>query len=258
MTVKMVVTDLDRTLLREDKTISPYTQEVLDELKAQGIPLIVATARPARAVRGLLPFLRYDGAVFFNGAVTVAGGETLRTYRIDHGLEIVRAVLRQEPDTRLSVEMDDYLYSNMPPEALGDWGTDYCYTTDFHEIDGRQVEKLLISLPTQVLPGWEAAYRAYISDGLYMQVSEGTLLMVMNRQATKLNGIRALCEHYGISLEETAAFGDDLNDLEMLQACGVGVAVENGLPEVKAAADSICPGNEADGVARWIRENVLT
>ena len=258
MAIRMIVTDLDRTLLRDDKTISQYTAGTLDALRGRGIPFVIATARPTRAVRRAMPWLRYDGAVFFNGAVVTAGEESLRAYKIDGALSIVRAILADKPETQMSVEMDDYLYSNIPPESLGDWGSDYGYTTDFHETAGRQVEKILIASENIPLEGWEREYERYIPEGLYMQMSESTLLMVMNRQATKLNGIRLLAERYGVGLGETAAFGDDLNDIEMLSACGTGVAVGNALPEVKAAAGEVCGSNEEDGVARWIRENVLT
>ena len=258
MAIKMIVTDLDRTLLRDDKTISPYTAGTLEELHASGVPFVIATARPTRAVRKAMPWLRYDGAVFFNGAVVTAGGESLRAYKIDGALDIARAILRDKPETQLSVEMDDYLYSNIPPESLGDWGSDYGYTTDFHETAGRQVEKILISSENIQPEGWEREYERYIPEDLYMQMSEGTLLMVMNRQATKLNGIKLLAERYGVGLGEIAAFGDDVNDIEMLTACGVGVAVGNALPEVKAAADEVCGSNEEEGVARWIWGNVLT
>lgn len=78
--------------------------------------------------------------------------------------------------------------------------------------------------------------------------------MIMNRQATKANGIKILAAHYGIKI---AAFGDDYNDIDMLQSCGIGIAMDNALPEVKAAADQICGSNEQDGVARWIADNLL-
>lgn len=257
MPIKMIVTDLDRTLLKEDKTISPYTAETLEELRRQGIPFVIATARPARAVRRVMPWLRYDGAVLFNGALTMAGDKVLGSCRVEGALDIVTAILRERPESLVSVEMDDYLYSNMLPESLGHWGSDYCRTEDFRQIAGRQVEKILISCPGEGPEDWLAGYGKFIPENLYMEVSEGTLLMVMNRDATKLGGIRLLAEYFGVELSQTAAFGDDYNDMEMLRACGVGVAVENALPEVKAAADEVCGGNEGDGVARWIRERVL-
>ncbi|MGN1069080.1 MAG: HAD hydrolase family protein [Candidatus Fimadaptatus sp.] len=61
----------------------------------------------------------------------------------------------------------------------------------------------------------------------------------------------------GIPLERVAAFGDDVNDVEMLRACGVGVAVANALSDVKSAANCICGANDDDGMARWLAENAL-
>ncbi|MBQ7433328.1 MAG: HAD hydrolase family protein [Lachnospiraceae bacterium] len=58
-------------------------------------------------------------------------------------------------------------------------------------------------------------------------------------------------------MEEIVAFGDDYNDIEMLRACGTGVAVGNALAEVKQAADEVCLTNEEDGVALWLTEHVL-
>ena len=71
-----------------------------------------------------------------------------------------------------------------------------------------------------------------------------------------MGGIRLIAEKHGISLDQVAAFGDDYNDIEMLGACGIGIAVENALDEVKAAAAQICGSNESDGVARWLEENL--
>jgi len=81
--------------------------------------------------------------------------------------------------------------------------------------------------------------------------------MVMNKNARKRNAIKEIANHFGVTLAETAAFGDDYNDIEMLQDCGIGVAVANAIDETKAAADLICDTNENDGVAKWIEENIL-
>ncbi|MDE6518564.1 MAG: HAD family hydrolase, partial [Acetatifactor sp.] len=75
--------------------------------------------------------------------------------------------------------------------------------------------------------------------------------------AGKLQAIRALASLLGISLEETVAFGDDENDLDMLKACGKGIAVANALESVRNAADEVCGDNDSDGVAIWLKENVI-
>ena len=57
-------------------------------------------------------------------------------------------------------------------------------------------------------------------------------------------------------MPEVVAFGDDLNDVDMLRGCGTGVAMANALDEVKLAADEVCGGNDEDGVAKWIEANM--
>ena len=96
-----------------------------------------------------------------------------------------------------------------------------------------------------------------LDENLYWEISENEVLMVMNKDARKLNAIRVVADYYGVTLAETAAFGDDYNDVEMLRACGVGVAVANAIDEAKSAADQICGDCDDDGVARWIEENLL-
>lgn len=254
MPIKMIVTDLDRTLLRDDKTISPYTAETLAELARRGIPFVTATARPIRTVREQLSFLRFDAAVYHNGAVIMAGDRTIAKYGIPEPGRIAAAMLRDRPERKISIESNDRMYSNMAAEEL--WpGVRYVKTADFRETAGLIADKILISVGSlEEMSGLEG----YVPGEAYLQLSENSVAMMMNRRATKLNGIKLLAERYGVGLGEVAAFGDDYNDIEMLRECGAGVAVANALPEVKAAADEICGSNEEDGAARWIREKVLT
>ena len=98
---------------------------------------------------------------------------------------------------------------------------------------------------------------ALLPPELYVQRCEEALALIMARGATKLNGIRQVAAARGIPLERVAAFGDDVNDVEMLRACGVGVAVANALSDVKSAANCICGANDDDGMARWLEENAL-
>ena len=72
--------------------------------------------------------------------------------------------------------------------------------------------------------------------------------------ANKGAALEALCRHLGVAMEETVAFGDGTNDLTMLRAAGLGVAMGNAAPELKAAADMVTDDNEQAGVARVINE----
>ena len=67
--IRMIVSDLDSTYLKNNKTISDYTKQITEECRKQGIIFVVATARPVRAVRNSIPNIDFDGAVYHNGAV---------------------------------------------------------------------------------------------------------------------------------------------------------------------------------------------
>ena len=75
--------------------------------------------------------------------------------------------------------------------------------------------------------------------------------------AGKTAAIRTLAEKCGIALHEIAAFGDDRNDMEMLEMCGTGVAVSNAVDEVLDIADEVTGSNDEDGVAVWLEGELL-
>lgn len=250
--IKMVVTDLDGTLLRDDKSVSAYTQDVIRKLRNRGVLFVIATARPIRAVKKFLPWVSYDAAVFHNGAVVEDGGRRLGKTGIQNPLEIVTAILRDRPKTKIAVESNDEMYSNF--DAGEFWkGIEYTATADFHETEGLVADKIIL----EARSGAEMeVFRPYLRDGLYIQLSENRLATIHDLQSTKRNGIELIAREHGMSLAQVAAFGDDYNDREMLMVCGIGVAVANALEEVKAAAAYVCGSNEQDGVARWLEENL--
>ena len=252
MGVKLVVTDLDGTLLKSDKTISDRTREALARLKTWGIPFVIATARPIRAVDEWLSFLSFDAAIYHNGAVVRDFAGRLHNVGIARPADVLRPLLAEDPGAQVSVEANDTHYANFPADEI--WpGMEFVRTADFHEVEG-PADKLILRAGT---PEELRRFERFIPADCYAQISEGVIAMVMRREATKLNGVRLLCKELGISPADVAAFGDDLNDVELLAHCGYGVAVENALDDVKAAARQICPTNDEDGPARWLEAEVL-
>ena len=173
----MIVTDLDGTLLRKDKSISAYTVSVLEDCRSKGIKVVFATARPERNTVDFSRIIAPDAIISNNGAKVsvIAKANTNIARRIDFS------------------RYNCHVY--------------YCPDTKWY--------------------------------------------MVMAKEAKKINSIRRLTGHFGISLAEVAAFGDDHNDIEMLRQCGIGVAVGNAIGEAKSAANRTCDTNENDGVAKW-------
>jgi len=153
---------------------------------------------------------------------------------------------------KIAVEINDVLYANFDASTV--WmGVDYTLT-DFVNLPKHPADKIIFITADRVEIN---AIEQLLGKSLYWEISENEVLMVMNKNARKRNAIKVLADYFGVTLAETAAFGDDYNDVEMLRECGVGIAVSNAIDECKAIAKYICDTNENDGVAKWLEENVL-
>ena len=249
-TIQTVVVDLDRTLLHTDKTLSSYTVSILKECKKRGIRVMVATARPIRAIKAYRDVIDFDAMVVSNGARIIYAD-----HRTDFGICLQSAEhllneLNRYPGLRITLETGDCAYSNLPIEDY-----DTILSDDLISIAQKEgVLKILVHLDsTEVLP----FVQAQLTDDLYYTIAHGYLLQIMNTAATKWNGIKAMLEICGCSPDETAYFGDDQDDIEPLNLCGLGIAVSNGIEEAKAAADFIAESNDDDGVAKFIEQQIL-
>jgi hydroxymethylpyrimidine pyrophosphatase-like HAD family hydrolase len=88
-------------------------------------------------------------------------------------------------------------------------------------------------------------------------VGAGFLMQIMHKDASKSKAVTALADYWGIKQSETVAFGDDVNDTDLLTHAGTGVAMGNAVGSVKTAADFGCEDNDNDGMAKWLESNVL-
>ena len=251
--IRMIVTDLDGTFLRDDKTASEYTLEVVEKARKKGVIFVVATARPIRSVVERLPFIKFDVGIFHNGAVIRTPDGDIGGMGIDEPDVIARNILSEIPDACISIESEDVLYCNYDSRRI--WPVEpYTPTDDFACMAGKVADKIIVEARSQVDV---EKFARFVPEYAYVVLSENRIAMIMNKKATKINAIRAVAEKYGVDMADVAAFGDDYNDIDMLRGCGRGVAVANALPEVKAAADEVCMSNMDDGEAKWIEENVL-
>lgn len=251
--IRMIVTDLDGTFLRNDKTASDHTLEVVEKVREKGVIFAVATARPIRSVVERLPFIKFDVGIFHNGAVIRTPDGDIGGMGIENPDVIARNILREYPEACISVESDDVLYCNFDSRRI--WPVEpYTPTDDFACMAGKVADKIIIEAHSREEM---EKYTRFMPDYAYAVLSEKRIAMIMNSRATKINAIRAVAEKYGIDMAEVAAFGDDYNDIDMLKGAGVGIAMGNALPEVKAVADEVCESNMDDGEAKWIEENML-
>jgi len=254
MSIKMIVTDLDGTLFRSDKTISQYSKDIIARCQAKGIQFVAATARMKLLVDHFIPDIPLDGYVCHNGAAVFYRGREIAAYRINAGMvrETLGNISKVCPGAKLAVQANDTFYANFDASMMTK--ASVMRQLDLSELPELDAEKINILVSSAA----EAAeYARFLSDDLYIVCSENAFGMIMRKDATKTNGIRVIAEASGIAMSEIAAFGDDYNDMDMLNSCGIGVAMGNAIHEVKALADDICEDNDGDGVARWLQEHLL-
>jgi hypothetical protein len=261
--IRLIAIDLDGTLLRDDKTISPRVLETIAEATRRGIHVVLASARPPRTTRAFHEQLGLSSIqVNYNGALI---WDQIAQQVIDHA-PLPATVAQQLIDTARSAFADVLVHC----EILNRWHTD--------RVDDRfQTESAKLYPPDAVGPLASFAHLDVtklmfqgppaMMDAIAQLLSEESaatcvrtdpdLLQYMRAGIDKGTGLRRVCELTGVPMHAAMAIGDNENDIAMLRAAGMGVAMGHARDEVKRAAAHVVGTNEADGVAEAIERFAL-
>lgn len=272
MKPKLILTDLDGTLLRDDKSLSPANRTALVRAAAQGAEVVVATGRffggiPQELLE--LPFLRYF--ILMNGAKVYDRREDRVLYR--SAIPLAQAERVMDLLEPLDCTVDCYQNDVGWMERRYFDHLDYYVTDPVSRAMVRSHRRPVDDLRAQVRAGGNTVQKmqAYFPHlelrpqvmallrrevpGVVQSISLPTNLELNAAGATKGAALAELCRALGVDPLDTAAFGDGTNDVSMLAAAGVGVAMANGAPETRQAADLVTASNQEDGVAmvldRW-------
>ncbi len=257
MQVKILLFDLDGTLLRSDKTISEYTLQVLQRCREKGFLIGVSTSR---SEANSLQFIDK-----LNPEIVISSGGALVKYKNQHIYKAEFSPQETKEMIRLSREIcgvdceitidtlnEHYWNYKIDPNSYdASWGgsvyTDY---TDFN----KESLKMCVEIHDE-----DTAVKLAnkLTNCDCVKFTDGNWYKFTKKTATKEAAIQKLCEVCAISTDEIIAFGDDLVDIGMLQLCGIGVAMGNALPEVKSVADVVIESNDEDGIARYLKEECL-
>ena len=278
--IKIISLDLDGTLLDSQKRLSDGNRAALEEAAAKGVLIVPTTGRffgmMPQAIRDL-PFVRY--AITINGA---------QVYDRETGTAIVREEIPLDMALDIMRLLDGYdvIYDcyrsnwGWMTESLQNRAEDYA--TDAHyvkmvrefrnpvpelkaylESTASEGDVQKVMLFARNTPGSEAVTKA-ITEAVrerFPQIkatsSTWNNLELNIETAHKGNSLRRFAEHLGYALDNCMALGDGTNDLSMIEAAGLGVAMSNAHPLVIAAADHVTASNDEDGVAKAIRDFVL-
>ncbi|MFE3600746.1 Cof-type HAD-IIB family hydrolase [Streptomyces sp. NPDC059142] len=268
---RLIATDLDGTLLHDDKSVSDRTIAALERAEEAGIEVFFVTGRPARWMDVVSAHVHGHGmAICANGAAVVdlhSGGRLLTARPLDRpvALDVVEALRAAAPRTTFAVEQTTGInYEPAYPAFAQDPGAtiataekllraEVAAETD----DGAQapVLKLLAHHPELTPDGFLALARTVAGDRATLTRSSPTaLLEISGLGVSKASTLALCCAERSISSDEVVAFGDMPNDLEMLTWAGTSYAMGNAHPDVLAAASGRTLTNNEDGVAIVIEE----
>ncbi len=255
--IRAIFFDIDGTLLSfETHEMPSGTRRALEKLHERGVKLFLASGRGKLLIRQFEETGLFDGAVLLNGQLSIVQGRVVHRALLDPGdVRLVLEDARERGYPNLVEEEDTFYIShhnetsramfrmvNHPPAQ--DHPIERALTHDVFKIiaylDEAQEKRLLAKLPHS------AGYRWY-----------PTFTDIGPKDGGKNVGIDRVIETLGISLKETMAFGDGSNDREMLAHVGLGVAMGNASPEVKASADYVTKSVDEDGVADALRRFAL-
>jgi Cof subfamily protein (haloacid dehalogenase superfamily) len=255
--VRLVAVDLDGTLLNDSKRVSGQTVGALKCLTGAGVRVVIASARPPRSVRHVYAELGLDTwQINYNGALVWDEPARRAVFHrpIDPAVvrDIVQAARRRFPRLLVSCEILDRWCTDrfdpayatetarlFPPDVVAPLET-FCT---------EPITKLMLQGDPAVLSALEPTLRALASGaGVVVIRGDPDLVQITHASASKGAALRTVAGHYGVPMEQVMAIGDAVNDVPMLEAAGVAVAMDNAHADVKRVADWVAPSNNDHGV----------
>lgn len=268
MSIKLIASDLDGTLLTDSKELSPETRNALNLSVKRGIHIVPTTGRSFYSVPELIR--NYPGVEYVitaNGGAIYSTSQKKRIYQCLLERESVEALIavRKRENMVMEVVIDgvpyaeeDYVRDPLPYLAT-EYGARYIKATrkPVKDICGFAIQHAEELDSISFVCRYEDKERLYTSldkeiPHIYVTSSVPNLMEIGHMDAGKGKTLLWLLKKLGISPEEAMAFGDADNDISMLEAVKYGIAMGNGTENCRNAAFYVTDTNENDGVAKAI------
>ena len=269
MKYKLLVLDVDGTLLNDAKEISKRTLAALLKVQQMGVRIVLASGRPTYGLMPLAKMLElgnYGGFILsYNGCqiINAQNGEVLFERRINPEMLPYLEKKARKNGFAIFTYHDDTLITDSPDneyiknEALLN-NLKIIREDEFSTaIDFAPCKCMLVSDKEKALIGLEQHWEKRLAGTLDAFRSEPYFLEVVPCGVNKANTLGALLEHLGVTREEVIAVGDGVCDVTMLQLAGMGVAMGHSQDSVKVCADYVTASNEEDGVALAVEKLIL-
>lgn len=269
MAIKLITIDIDDTLVNTAKQVTPRVKAALQEATAQGVKVVLTTGRPLPGVQEYLDELSLNHqddqyAITYNGGVVqTTNGEELGGKELAYSDYLRLREVADELGAYLQVETIDAAYTSA--KEINYWASRenflikmplFIKPVDEMDPNDHYVKFMFIGDEADI-DAWRDALPNDVKEAYYIVKSTPQHLEFMHKDATKGSGLLTLADKLGIDQSETMALGDQQNDITMIEAAGLGVAMGNAVPEVKAVADVETTTQNTDGVGVAVEKWVL-
>ncbi|CAD2107807.1 haloacid dehalogenase-like hydrolase, putative [Plasmodium vinckei] len=249
--IKIVFIDLDGTLLNDHHKASKLNIESLVKAQNKGIKVVFATGRPIFSANSAIGEdvkknnLSLIPAIYLNGAITYGPNGDI--------------ILDNYIDKKLIMDIYNFSKENNLVGRIALYSLEKIHTFEINEYIDEEILKntkiynIAIIFDEQNLSSVLKLYQDKFSGRISVAKKYKTCIELFHRNTNKFEGVKALCNHFDINLNDALAIGDAKNDTEMLQGVGTSIAVQNAPSKIKECAKYVGPSNNDDAVHHALR-----
>lgn len=255
MKIKMIVTDLDGTLLYNDESLPEESINVINRCREKGALFVIATSRSISSLKRIIDMLRPDAIISSGGANAICGNNIIYDAMFteeDSNILIKQCISDREIEyIRVIGEKIDL--TNNPSIDFGEMEYGHYKRTDFKVIPKQRISKITIcsSNIEHVSEKFKMDKRCCV----IISYSGNNYHKLAHSKATKEDALLEVAKHFGLGFKDILSFGDDTSDINMLCRSEIGVAVSNAKQNVKDVANDICDSNDNKGVIKYLSDN---
>lgn len=268
MSIKLVAIDLDGTLLNDNKQLTEENIAAINAASKMGVNIVLCTGRPITGIQRYLAQLELQNekeyAITYNGGLAqTINGEILIKHTLSFQDYLAAEAFSRQVGVHFHVDGKNHIYTankNISQYTVGEsflveMGLRYRSVEEMNP-DLEMPKVMFIDDPKVLSKALDQIFNRFQDEFSVVQ-SEPYFIELMPKNVSKGNAVKELAERLHLSLDQVMAIGDQGNDLSMIKTAGIGVAMENGIDEVKKNAQFITANNNESGVAKAIRKFVI-
>lgn len=264
--IKMIMCDIDGTLINDNKELTDYTRHTLSKLRELNVIFGICTGRSLEAVTRLIKNWQIedycDILIGMNGShiLDLKNKQEYVLASLNH--EILFDVIKTYSHLNVSIGASinntyHYTLKNARTDQLVKQNKFLECCNHFEVFENQTIFKICFLGEKEELDTVQEFYNQHPDSRFKLVRSTYWCLECMPNQSSKATGIEFIANKYHVDFKNIAAFGDEVNDIEMFKACGISVLMANGNKEVKKYTNYTTDSNNDDGVAKFIEQYIV-